>query len=122
MNDVATLDFGRFERRGYPEAVFCLGKSVDQVRAIARMWRTRTAESTAALGTVLFTRATPEQLAAVAEELDGASIDETARLAAWPAEPPAATGGRVVVVCAGTSDLPGGPRSRLTARHLGPRR
>ena len=35
MTDIANLDFGRFERRGYAEAVFCLGKTTGQVRAIA---------------------------------------------------------------------------------------
>lgn len=131
---VATLDFGRFKRRGYPEAVLCQGKSVDQVRTIARAWKERAEQSEEPLGTVLFTRASDEQLAAVVEELStpldpparasqalGAQVfvDETARLAAWPAEPPAPSGGRVTVVCAGTSDLPVAREAALTARHLG---
>ncbi len=46
-------------------------------------------------------------------------IDDTASFAAWPAEPPAPTGGRVFVVCAGTSDLPVAREAALTARYLG---
>ena len=33
-DDIAELDFERGPRRGYPEAVYCEGKSVDQVREI----------------------------------------------------------------------------------------
>ena len=115
----ATLDFDRFARRGYAEAVFCLGKTVGQVREIATMWRDKAATSDDTLGTVLFTRATPEQADAVAEVLDGAAHDPLARLDARPAEPPAPTGGHVVVVCAGTSDLPVAREAALTARYLG---
>ena len=34
-DDVADLDLDRGARRGYPEAVYCEGKSPDQVRVIA---------------------------------------------------------------------------------------
>lgn len=40
-------------------------------------------------------------------------------MVAWPAEPPTPTGGRVLVVAAGTSDLPVAREAELTARHLG---
>ena len=119
MTDIANLDFGRFERRGYAEAVFCLGKTTGQVRAIAEMWRTRAAEGSDHLGAVLFTRATTEQLDAVRSVLGDVFVDDTASFAAWPAEPPSPTGGRVVVVCAGTSDLPAAREAALTATYLG---
>lgn len=119
MNDIAHLDFGRFARRGYAEAVFCLGKTAAQCGEIARMWRDRVAVGTDPLGTVLFTRATAEQAAAVLTELPDAAYDVTASLIAWPAEPPTPTGGRIVVVCAGTSDLPVAREAALTARYLG---
>ncbi|WP_432560607.1 nickel pincer cofactor biosynthesis protein LarB [Granulicoccus sp. GXG6511] len=110
------LDFERQARRGYPEAVFCDGKTVDQVRLIAREWGLRGVEQQA-----LFTRCSPEQAAAVAGELDGAAYDPIARLAAWPAEAPEPTGGLVVVVAAGTSDLPVAREAVLTAERLGRR-
>jgi hypothetical protein len=37
----------------------------------------------------------------------------------WPREEPAPRGGRVAVVCAGTSDLPVATEAALTVRHLG---
>ncbi|MDO5678186.1 MAG: nickel pincer cofactor biosynthesis protein LarB [Propionibacteriaceae bacterium] len=119
--DIATLDFDRYKRRGYPEAVLCQGKSVEQVREIAEAWRERAEASDEPLGTVLFTRASAEQLAVVEEVFGGSNlfIDPTARLAAWPADPPPPSGGRVTVVCAGTSDLPVAREAALTAKYLG---
>ena len=127
--DIATLDFDRYKRRGYPEAVLCQGKSVDQVRQIAAAWREKSRSSDEPLGTVLFTRASDEHLAALAEVFATgdpvasagtvAFTDATASFAAWPAEPPPPTGGRVTVVCAGTSDLPVAREAALTARYLG---
>ncbi|MDO5734927.1 MAG: nickel pincer cofactor biosynthesis protein LarB [Propionibacteriaceae bacterium] len=119
QNNVAQPDYERYGRRGYAEAVFCLGKTVDQVRTIASMWRQRSVDSDEALGAVLFTRASTPQLDAIREELGEVFIDATASLGAWPAEPPASSGGRVVVVCAGTSDLPVAREAALTASFLG---
>lgn len=120
MNDVANLDFDRFARRGYPEAVLCEGKTTEQVREIARLWRERVEDADAeGPGTVLFTRVSPDQAAVIAVELPGAFHDDTARLMAWPPELPDATGGHVVVVCAGTSDLRVAREATLTARYLG---
>lgn len=114
------LDVERFERRGYPEAVFCEGKTPGQVGAITA----RVAELAAAgqpTGAVLFTRAGPEHAAAVREHLPDAAHDDDARLLAWPPEPPEPTGGLVVVAAAGTSDAPVAREAWLTARYLGRR-
>ncbi|XVQ15015.1 nickel pincer cofactor biosynthesis protein LarB [Spirillospora sp. CA-255316] len=107
------LDHDRAARRGYPEAVYCEGKSGDQVRAIAAQLRER-GEAVA-----LFTRAGPEHARAVLAELPDARHDADARLLAWPPEPPLPSGGRVVVLAAGTSDLPVAREAELTARYLG---
>ena len=109
------LDHERTLRRGYPEAVLCDVKTPDQVRRIAADCRER------ATGTVLFTRADPERAAAVLAELPDAHHEPTARLVAWPPDAPAPTGGLVVVISAGTSDLPVALEAELTARYLGRR-
>lgn len=108
------LDLDRGRRRGYPEAVLCDAKTVDQVRRIAARWR-----ESGTPGPVLFTRADEERAAAVLAELPDAAHDPVARLVAWPADPPAPLGGRVLVLAAGTSDLPVAREAELTARHLG---
>ncbi len=131
------LDFARAGRRGYPEAVYCEGKSPAQVEAIAREVLARARQDSEAAGPAtptgagseatgrhgipctLFTRANADHAAAVKRVLPDAFHDEVARLLAWPPVRPEPTGGLVVVVCAGTSDLPVAREALLTARHLG---
>ncbi len=108
----ANLDADRRQRRGFPEAVYCEGKTPAQVGAIAAALRRRA-------DLALFTRAAPEHAAAVLAELPDALHDAQARLLAWPSTPPAATGGLVLVVSAGTSDLPVAREAFLTASYLG---
>ena len=107
------LDHERTLRRGFPEAVLCDVKTPDQVRRIAAECRERSC------GPVLFTRADPERAAAVLAELPDAHHEPRARLVAWPPQPPSPTGGLVVVVSAGTSDLPVALEAETTARYLG---
>nr|WP_098485604.1 nickel pincer cofactor biosynthesis protein LarB [Georgenia soli] len=122
VDGVAELDHDRARRRGYPEAVFCEGKSPAQLRAIATALLERHRGAPAEqVPRTLFTRADAERAAAVLEVLPDAFHDPEARLLAWPAAPPEATGGLVVVACAGTSDLPVAREAELTARYLGRR-
>jgi pyridinium-3,5-biscarboxylic acid mononucleotide synthase len=111
----ADLDLGRTARRGYPEAVYCAGKTPDQVAAIAAAVRARPDIVT------LFTRAGSAHAAAVLRELPDAWHDTDAALLAWPPRPPEPVGGLVVVVAAGTSDLPAAREAMQTARYLGRR-
>lgn len=116
--EVADLDHDRFRRRGYPEAVYCEGKTPDRLRVVARAVRDRPPD---AAGITLFTRASTEHAEAVLAELPDAVHHPEARLLAWPPAPPAPTGGLIVVVTAGTSDLPVAHEAVLTARYLGRR-
>ena len=114
LSGFATLDLDRADRRGYPEAIYCEGKTPEQVGAIAERLRS-------AAAVTLFTRASPDHAAAVLAALPDAHHDPTARLLAWPPEPPTASGGLVVVAAAGTSDLPIAREAALTATYLGRR-
>jgi NCAIR mutase (PurE)-related protein len=109
----ANLDFERAGRRGYPEAVYCEPKTAEQVAGIAAAVRAHTQIVT------LFTRARPEHAKAILQELPDALYDPEARLLAWPPKPPEPSGGLVVVVSAGTSDLPVAREALLTAQYLG---
>jgi pyridinium-3,5-biscarboxylic acid mononucleotide synthase len=113
ISGFAELDLGRQDRRGYPEAVYCAGKTPEQVRGIAAVVAGRPDVTT------LFTRVGAEHAAAVHEVLPDAAWDPEARMLAWPAAVPASTGGLVVVLAAGTSDLPVAKEAWLTARYLG---
>jgi NCAIR mutase (PurE)-related protein len=112
LDGIAELDLGRAARRGYPEAIFCQGKTPEQVARIASVIGNSGAVS-------LFTRASEEQADAVRSVLPGAFHDPAARLLAWPPDPPDSSGGPVVVVAAGTSDLPIAREAALTATFLG---
>ncbi|HET7305724.1 MAG TPA: nickel pincer cofactor biosynthesis protein LarB [Segeticoccus sp.] len=114
LRALAELDDDRAARRGYPEAVFCSGKTPDQVAAIAAAVGQRDATAP-----TLFTRADPPRAKAVLTALPDAHYDETAQLLAWPADRPEPTGGLVVVAAAGTSDLSVAREALLTARYLG---
>ena len=106
------LDHDRARRRGYPEAVYCEGKTPGQVSAAARAIK-------AAGTTTLFTRADPAHTRAVLSVLPDARHDEDARVLAWPPEPPPTRGGRVLVVAAGTADFRVAREAQLTAVYLG---
>lgn len=108
------LDFDRTARRGYPEAVLCEGKTAQQVAEIARAVQAR-----GSVAATLFTRAGDEHAEAVCRVLPDAFHDHIARMVVWPARRPEPSGGLVVVVGAGTSDLPVAREALLTARHLG---
>lgn len=109
----AELDLERNTRRGYPEAVYCAGKTPDQVRRIALEISSRPDLTT------LFTRADAGHAAAIHEALPEAYWDPESGLLAWPAAFPPSTGGLVAVLAAGTSDLPVAKEAWLTTRYLG---
>lgn len=112
LSRVAELDHDRLGRRGYAEAVLCEPKSVDHLVTIAGQVRSS--------GTpTLFTRVRDDQVGPLLDALPGARHEPEARLVVVPAEPPEPTGGLVVVVAAGTSDLPVALEALHTARHLG---
>jgi pyridinium-3,5-biscarboxylic acid mononucleotide synthase len=108
----AQLDHERMMRRGYPEAIYCPGKTPEQVGMIAAAVRDQP-------HITLFTRASKQHAAAILAELPGAFHDQEAGLLAWPSDPPAPAGGLVVVLAAGTSDLPIAKEAQLTASYLG---
>jgi NCAIR mutase (PurE)-related protein len=124
--EFATLDHQRALRVGFPEVIFGLGKTPKPVLAIA----TRLA---ARHPVILATRLEPEAQEALRAAFPDAEIHERARVAIVRRPKPrtargarAAGGsrkgvGRVLVVCAGTADLPVAEEALLTARTLGSR-
>jgi pyridinium-3,5-biscarboxylic acid mononucleotide synthase len=114
LADFVRLDSDRAARRGYPEAVLCESKTVEQVVGIAAQVRSASART-------LFTRVRPDQVEPLLEALPGASFEAPARIVAFPGAPPEPTGSLVVVLAAGTSDLPVAAEAAVTARHLGRR-
>ncbi|HSK27348.1 MAG TPA: nickel pincer cofactor biosynthesis protein LarB [Jiangellales bacterium] len=109
----ARLDTDRAARTGDPEVVYGAGKTVEQTVALLRALREAHPERAA-----LATRLDDDALAAVEAAFGGqAVVDRTGRCAAVGSLP--APTGRVVVVAAGTSDLPVAGEAALTARTFG---
>ena len=109
----ATLDHQRALRTGFPEVVFGLGKSPAQLVAIAGRLLARH-------GLVLLTRVTDAGREALAAAFPAAEAHVRARCVVLRRRPQAGRGrGRVLVVCAGTADLPVAEEAVVTARTLG---
>jgi hypothetical protein len=110
---VAKIDAHRDLRRGFPEVVYCPGKTVDRIVAIVR----RMAGNH---GLVLATRATPEIFGRIRKDLRGTRVayHEAARIVAI-GTPPRARRGHVLVVTAGTSDIPVAEEAAVTADLIG---
>ncbi|MDR1016417.1 MAG: nickel pincer cofactor biosynthesis protein LarB [Coriobacteriales bacterium] len=138
MENYVNIDFARAQRCGFPEVIFCIGKTAEQVGEIAaRIYEEEQV--------VLATKATPEQAAAFIQALpegyyepecgllwadgreDGdASIerlyansdgdsDTTPKHAATPDGAEPAKLGRILVITAGTADLPIAKEAAITA-------
>lgn len=95
----ARVDHHRAMRQGFPEVIYCAGKSADQVAQIAQ--RIHQSGST-----LLATRADNATFQAVKTAVPGAIWHETARLISAPGTVQPRLKGVAGVVCAGTSDLP----------------
>ena len=112
----ATVDHHRALRQGFPEVVFCQGKTTDQVVEIAR----RIAGGGVAM---LATRADGEKQAALRAAFPEAEVNALGRtvLVRSRAAPAHQTVGTVLVVSAGTSDLPVAEEAVVTASAMGNR-
>lgn len=108
----ARVDHHRAVRTGFPEVVFCQGKTPVQVAAI-------TAEILAHGQVLLATRATPEHFSAVQAVADDAVWHETGRLIVVDRrlEPPRE--GHIVVASGGTADIPVAEEAATCAEVMG---
>ncbi len=107
----AKIDHHRELRCGRSEVVFCEGKTPEQVAAIA--------DAILARGDVLLgTRATAEHFNAVRENHPGARYEQQARCIVVCRERPEPRG-NVLVLTAGTSDIPVAAEARITAETMG---
>ncbi len=110
----ATLDTHRSVRTGFPEVIFCPGKTPHQVAEIF-------ARLAARHGRVLATRATHEQYLAVRSRTAGASWNEVARAIYLRPHSPDSDPPGVLVATGGTSDIPVAEEAVITAELMGNR-
>ncbi len=111
--EFAKVDHHRALRCGFPEVIFCRGKTVRQVERIAREILKRNDR-------LLATLATPEIHRAI-RRADRRARWHAAARCVTVGEPGPMGKGYVLVVSAGTSDIPVAEEARVTAEALGAR-
>jgi NCAIR mutase (PurE)-related protein len=110
---VATLDHHRSLRQGTPEVIFGQGKTAEEIVAIA-------GRLSQAGDNVLVTRLSPDAAETVLKAYPGAQYHQRSHcLTIQVNEPKVRTRGTIVVVSAGTSDLPVAEEAVITARFMG---
>ena len=111
----ARVDHHRQLRQGFPEVVFAAGKSLEQIRAILTALRPRAEH-------VLVTRLAPDKAAALLPDFGEARYHPDSQvLILSRGEIPDRGRGVIVVITAGTSDIPVAEEALLTARIMGHR-
>ena len=110
----ARIDQHRALRQGVPEVILGEPKTAEQIVSIAREIN-RQGQS------VMITRLAAEKAAPVLEALPFLHYNPVARIASHAASPPAERKGRVVVVTAGTGDVPVAEEAAETLRLIGAR-
>ncbi|MGB4293568.1 MAG: nickel pincer cofactor biosynthesis protein LarB [Bacteroidales bacterium] len=108
----AKLDHHREIRKGYPEIVYCSGKSVAQVKEIFRVLAEKETN-------VFGTRANEEMYEAVKSVVPEAVYYPEARIISIKKKEPEIPETPIAVVTAGTSDIPIAEEAAVTAELLG---
>jgi pyridinium-3,5-biscarboxylic acid mononucleotide synthase len=108
----ARIDHHREIRTGYPEIVYCAGKTVEQVREIFRVMSERESN-------IIGTRADQEMYDAVKSVLPMAVYYKIARIISVQKKKPVPPESMIAVITAGTSDMPVAEEAAITAELLG---
>jgi len=108
----AKIDHHRALRKGFPEVVYCEGKTPQQAAEIIARLAFHN-------NVVLATRASSAVYQAIASRFPEARYNETARLVVLGRARPAARTKPVVVISAGTADLPVAEEAAATAEAMG---
>jgi len=113
--DFAHIDHQRSLRKGFPEVIFGQGKTADQIIGI--MERMLLQENV-----ILVTRVDPEKAEKVTHRFQDAIFHPNARMIIWSkGKVPVNGRGLILVLTAGTSDIPVAREAYLTAQAMGNR-
>jgi hypothetical protein len=97
--DFARVDGHRSLRKGFPEVIYCEGKTATQVVKIARTILRHN-------DNLLATRCSKEIFCALKRAFPKAKYHEASRAVTVVRKPLAKRGGTIAVLCAGTTDIP----------------
>jgi NCAIR mutase (PurE)-related protein len=108
----ARIDHHREMRTGYPEIVYCAGKTPEQVAGIFKLMVTKE-------NNVIGTRADEKTYEKVREVVPDAVFHSVARIISVQKKKPAPPESKIAVITAGTSDMPVAEEAAITAELLG---
>jgi pyridinium-3,5-biscarboxylic acid mononucleotide synthase len=108
----ARIDNHREMRTGYPEIIYCAGKTIEQVREIFRVMSEKE-------NNVIGTRANQEMYDAVKSISKNAVYYPVARIISLQKKKASAPDSRIAIITAGTSDMPVAEEAAITAELLG---
>jgi pyridinium-3,5-biscarboxylic acid mononucleotide synthase len=110
----AKIDHHRELRTGYPEVIFCMGKTSDQVmQIIAQMVKKG--------NNILATRATPELFSMVSSQFPSSTYNALAKTIIIQQKKIDIPSSYISIVTAGTADIPVGEEAAVTAEIFGNR-
>ena len=108
----ARIDHHREMRTGYPEIIYCAGKTVEQVAAIFVVMYQRE-------NNVIGTRADQKMFEVVKKVIPDAVFHPEARIISVQKKKPSTPESKIAVITAGTSDMPVAEEAAVTAELLG---
>jgi len=108
----AKIDHHRSLRKGFPEVVLCQGKTVEQITEIVE-------RLLSSANTILATKASPEVFSAIQKLTPKARYHPMARLIVIENRVTKASIGAILVVTAGTADIPVAEEAAVTAEAMG---
>lgn len=108
----AKIDHHREMRTGYPEIVYCAGKTAEQVAGIFKVMITRE-------NNVIGTRADEKAFELVKSVVPEAEYNPVARIISVQKKKLPSAQGKIAVITAGTSDMPVAEDAAVTAELLG---
>jgi pyridinium-3,5-biscarboxylic acid mononucleotide synthase len=107
----AKIDTHRALRKGFPETIFCRGKTIDQILKIM--------ESIDKKQNILATKASSKIYAEVLKKFPNAQFNESAKTIVIINQKITKKSGKILIITAGTSDIPIAEEAVVTAEMMG---
>ena len=116
IKEIGLIDTHRDKRTGVPEVIFGEGKTDDEIISIMKKFIEKR-------GRCIVTRLTPARVTKLSRNLKEFKIEKNKRAGALVVSKKQSkikkTGGRVAVLCAGTSDIPKAEEAAIISREMG---
>ncbi len=110
--DFAKIDTHRILRKGYPETIFCPGKTISQILTILKTMMKNNHN-------ILLTKANKEIFTAVQKTYQNAEYNKLAKTIIIQKEKTKQKKEKILIITAGTSDIPVAEEAKVTAEIMG---